>query len=240
MAEISGRSVAVAWVGQSRPLPSCRVAEARTRPVEPLRAKASKPRQRLPENDAYSRGSSLGFKPRRKPRFGRRPPGSPTICRRLTGSRRAGTRASSSSRGGPGRGGHQGRCWSIYRATERCPHCMPLESGDWCAFDPQVTNPAQALFPSIREIYCLMVLLTCERGFNLSVMNNLTVHSFTLSDPVSEESIHTVEVDETAAQSGTTLKSSPVTRARLWDTAVRITQPCRDTFGAGEHPATGS
>ena len=41
-----------------------------------------------------------------------------------------------------------------------------------------------------------MVLLTCERGFNLSVMNNLTADSFTSSDPVAEESVHTVEVDK--------------------------------------------
>ena len=94
-----------------------------------------------------------------------------------------------------------------------------------------VSNPAQALFPSIREIYCLMVLLVCERGFNLSVLDNLTVASFRASDGASEDAVYTVNTDK--PRRGTKRYSAEILAGeagKLWENAVRLTEPCRATL----------
>ncbi|MCK5751612.1 MAG: hypothetical protein KAH46_02790, partial [Mycobacterium sp.] len=96
-----------------------------------------------------------------------------------------------------------------------------------------VSNPAQALFPSIREIYCLMVLLVCERGFNLSVMDNLTVTSFRASDGAGEDSVYTVNTDK--PRRGTKRYSAEILAGEagmLWESAVRLTAHCRTTLAA--------
>lgn len=100
-----------------------------------------------------------------------------------------------------------------------------------------VSNPAQALFPSIEELYWLMVLLVCERGFNLSVMLNLTVSSFRSSEPAAESPTHTVAVDK--PRRGGERHSDEILAGeagRLWERAVRLTQPCRDALEASGTP----
>lgn len=97
----------------------------------------------------------------------------------------------------------------------------------------EVSNPAHALFPSIDDIYCLMVLLVCERGFNLGVMDNLTVLSFESSDRSAESPIHTVGIDK--PRRGINRHSDEILAGeagKLWDRAVKLTQPCRDALAA--------
>lgn len=100
-----------------------------------------------------------------------------------------------------------------------------------------VTDPAQALFPSIDELYWLMVLLVCERGFNLSVMLNLTASSFRSSEPMTESPAHTVTIDK-PRRGGRRHSDEILTgeAGKLWDRAVRLTQPCRDALEARGTP----
>lgn len=198
-----------------------------------LRAKASKPRKRLPENDAYSRAEFTRIQTAAKAQVRK-------ASARIANNLEVLTRFQET--GEPGivvASVRRGVRWTSGSLLEYLSRhgAMPTQHAarkavSKGAFDLQgVTNPAQALFPSILEIYCLMVLLTCERGFNLSVMNNLTVESFTSSDPVGEEPVHTVEVDK--PRRGSKRYSTEILTGeagKLWDTAVRITQPCRDTL----------
>jgi len=231
------REEASRWPGSVN-LARCLLAESPKLPDttrRALRAKASKPRKRLPENDAYSRAEFTRIQTAAKAQIRK---ASARIANNLQALNRF------QEEGDPGIlvvKGRTGEIWTSGSLLEYLSRhgAMPSmhaarKSVIKCAFDLQgVTNPAQALFPSILEIYCLMVLLTCERGFNLSVMNNLTVDSFTSSDPVSEEPIHTVEVDK--PRRGSKRYSAEILTGdagKLWDTAVRITQPCRDTLQA--------
>lgn len=100
-----------------------------------------------------------------------------------------------------------------------------------------VANPALALFPSIEEIYWLMVLLVCERGFNLAVMLNLTVESFRSSEPNREPPTHTVSIDKPrrgAKRYGDEILAGEA--GKLWERAVLMTQPCRDALAARGTP----
>lgn len=197
-----------------------------------LRAKTSKPRQRLPDNDAYSRAEFTRIQTAAKAQIRK---ASARIANNLQALNRF------QEVGDPGIPVVSGRSrsWTSGSLLDYLSRHGAMPSSHVArqavskgAFDLQgVTNPAQALFPSILEIYCLMVLLTCERGFNLSVMNNLTVASFASSDPVSEESVHTVEIDK--PRRGSKRHSAEILTGeagKLWDTAMRITQPCRDTL----------
>lgn len=200
-----------------------------------LRAKASKPRQRLPENDAYSRAEFTRIQTVAKAQIRK-------ASTRIANNLKALNRFQETGTPGilviPGRTRESWTSGSLLDYLSRHA-AMPSthvarKAVSMGVFDLQgVTNPAQALFPSILEIYCLMVLLTCERGFNLSVMNNLTVDSFTSSDPVGEESVHTVVVDK--PRRGSKRYSTEILTGeagKLWDTAVRITQPCREALQA--------
>jgi hypothetical protein len=199
-----------------------------------MRAKTSKPRKRLPENDAYSRDE-----------FARIRTAAKTQIRQASARIEANLKTMRSHQAGETTvrvvKSHSGLVWTAGSLLDylSCHGAMPSLSLARAtvlkgAFNLEgVTNPAQALFPSIREIYCLMVLLVCERGFNLSVMDNLTVNSFSSSDPVAEESVHTVDIDK--PRRGAKRYSAEILTGdagKLWETAVRLTQPCRDALQA--------
>ena len=231
------REEASRWPGSVN-LARCLLAESPKLPDttrRALRARASKPRKRLPENDAYSRAEFTRIQTAAKAQVRK---ASARIANNLQALDRfhetgePGVFVASDRRGVRWTSGSLLEYLSRHGAMPAMHVARKAVSKG--AFDLQgVTNPAQALFPSILEIYCLMVLLTCERGFNLSVMNNLTADSFTSSDPVAEESVHTVEVDK--PRRGSKRHSAEILTGeagKLWDTAVRITQPCRDTLQA--------
>jgi hypothetical protein len=204
-----------------------------------MRAKAPKPRKRLPENDAYSREE-----------FNRIRSAAKAQVRQASARIEANLKTLVSHRSGETTvrvlKSHRGVIWTAGSLLEYLSRHGAMPSLRLArsavihgAFDLRgVANPAQALFPSIREIYCLMVLLVCERGFNLSVMNNLTINSFDSSDPVTEESVHTVEVDK--PRRGAKRYSAEILTGdagKLWETAVRLTQPCRDALEALGSPS---
>ena len=86
-----------------------------------------------------------------------------------------------------------------------------------------------------------MVLLVCERGFNLSVMNNLTINSFNAHQILTTKNRSTRRHRQTAPRSNRYSAEILTGEAsKLWETAVRLTQPCRDTLNPSEHRATSS
>jgi hypothetical protein len=198
-----------------------------------MRAKASKPRKRLPQNDAYSADEFAQIRSAAK---GQVRQAGARIEANLETLRKYRQLGDSSVPIMTTRGGV---VWTAGSALEYLSSKGTMPSTylarsvvSKAAFDLHgVDFAAQAIFPSIREIYCLMVLLVCERGFNLSVMNNLTVSSFTSSDAQDEEPVYTVDVDK--PRRGPNRYSAEIftgEASKLWETALRLTQPCRDTL----------
>ncbi|MEB3065043.1 hypothetical protein [[Mycobacterium] zoologicum] len=195
-----------------------------------MRAKAVKPRKRLPENDSYSRDE-----------FGRIRSAAKGQIRQALRRIRTNTEMLHQYRefGDVGDGitfKVGGSRWSTGSLLEYLSRNGVLPSQylanrvvlKGCFDLAGVSNPAQALFPSIREIYCLMVLLVCERGFNLSVMDNLAVTSFRASDGAGEDSVYTVNTDK--PRRGTNRYSAEILAGeagKLWENALALTEPCR-------------
>lgn len=199
-----------------------------------MRARAAKPRQRLAKNDAYTRGEFTRIQTAAKAEVRQ---ATARIEANLTTLRahQAGEPTARVSKT------HSGLVWSAGSLLDHLSQHGSMPSLRLAraavmtnAFDLRgVNTPTQALFPSIREIFNLMVLLVCERGFNLSVLDNLTTHSFAASDPVAETPIYTVNVDK--PRRGRQRHSTEILAGeagKLWQTAVRLTEPCRDTLEA--------
>lgn len=198
-----------------------------------MRAKASKPRKRLPQNDAYSAAEFARIRTAAKGQVRQASARIEANLETLSKYRQSGDSSVRVMKT------HGGLVWTAGSALEYLSSTGTMPSAylagcvvNKAAFDLRgVKYAAQAIFPSIREIYCLMVLLVCERGFNLSVMNNLTINSFNSSDPEDEEPVHTVDIDK--PRRGPNRYSAEILTgeaSKLWETAVRLTQPCRDTL----------
>lgn len=204
-----------------------------------MRAKASKPRKRMPHNDAYSRDEFNRIRTVAKAQVrqasARVEANLETLHAHLSG---APTTRVLKPHNGPI---HTAGSLLEYLSGHGVMPSPGLARSTVIkgAFDLRgVANPAQALFPSIREIYCLMVLFVCERGFNLSVMNNLTISSFASSDPVTEDPVRTVEIDK--PRRGAQRYSAEILTGevgKLWESAIRLTQPCRDALEALGSPS---
>lgn len=223
------------WPGQVTMMRAL-LAEATTLPQSTrraMRAKAVKPRKRLPANDAYTRDEFTAIRNAANHRVNqalRRLEANTAVLQcYLDGDEPADAPSFQV----------QGTRWTVGSLLAHLSRTgtMPSQYLSWAVsrkdcFDLRgVTNPAQALFPSIDEVLNLMVLLVCERGFNLSVMNALTVDSFPASDPDIEGPVHTVGVDK--PRRGTRRYSNEILAGeagKLWERAVTLTQPCRDAL----------
>lgn len=204
-----------------------------------MRAKTVKPRQRLPANDAYTREEFTAIRNTANQRVNR-------ALRRIEANTAVLQRYLDRDEPADVQSFQiQGKRWTVgsllahLSRTGSMPSAyLALAVSRKGCFDLLgVSNPVQALFPSIDEVYCLMVLLVCERGFNLSVMSTLTVDSFRASDPDSEDPVHTVAVDK--PRRGSRRYSSEILAGeagKLWERAVRLTQPCRDALDAMGQP----
>jgi hypothetical protein len=200
-----------------------------------MRARAAKPRRRLPENDSYSRAEFSRIRNAAKAQVRQADQRLESNSRVLQNYLAAGSQSDGikfSSRGVRWTTGslleylsRNGELPSLYLAKRVVlKGCFDLRG---------VSNPAQALFPSIREIYCLMALLVCERGFNLSVMDNLTMNSFQSSDIATEAPVHTIEIDKPrrgAKRHGSEILAGDA--GKLWERAVTLTRPCREALEA--------
>lgn len=204
-----------------------------------MRAKTTKPRKRLPKNDAYSSAEFTSIRTAASHRVNR-------ALRRIE-INSAALRSYANGTEIPDSPviRSEGVAWTRGSLLHYLSQVGMLPSEYLAArvklkgiFDLRgVSNAAQALFPSICEIYCLMVLLACERGFNLSVMDNLAVTSFESSDQITESPVYTVSIDK--PRRGAKRHSDEIlagAAGKLWVRAVKLTQPCRDTLRARETP----
>ncbi|MGQ9349417.1 hypothetical protein [Mycolicibacterium gilvum] len=200
-----------------------------------MRAKAVKPRTRLPENDAYSRDEFGRIRSAAKGEVRQALRRIRTNTERLHQYREIGDVGDGITFKVGGTRWNTGSLLEYLSQNGMLPtHYLASRVVLKGCFDlAGVSNPAQALFPSIREIYCLMVLLVCERGFNLSVMDNLTVASFRASDGADEDSIYTVNTDK--PRRGTKRYSAEILAGeagKLWEDAIGLTDSCRTALAA--------
>lgn len=229
------------WPGQVTMMRAL-LSEAATLPQSTrraMRAKAVKPRKRLPTNDAYTREEFTAIRNMANQRVNQ-------ALRRIEANTAVMQRYLDGGEPGDGQSFQvKGVRWTVGSLLVHLSRTgtMPSQYLAWAVrrrdcFDLRgVTNPAQALFPSIDEVLSLMVLLVCERGFNLSVMNALTVDAFRASDPAAEEPVNTVGVDK--PRRGSRRYSDEILAGeagKLWERAVTLTQPCRDALDATGRP----
>lgn len=200
-----------------------------------MRARAPKPRKRLPKNDSYSRDEFARIRSAAKSEVR-------LALRRIRANTEKLHRHRETGDVGDGIAFNvSGSHWTTGSLLDYLSQNGMLPSQylanrmvlKGCFDLTGVSNPAQALFPSIREIYCLMVLLVCERGFNLSVMDNLTITSFRASDGASEDSVYTVNTDKPRRGARRYNSETLAGEAgKLWENAVCLTEPCRTALAA--------
>lgn len=96
----------------------------------------------------------------------------------------------------------------------------------------------QAIFASTNEIFSLLILFACERGFNLSVMNGLTADPFfaDIGKPVQVITVHALDKPRRGPAGRYSSVSLAGKAARIWKFAHEITQPARDYFTAISQP----
>ena len=96
----------------------------------------------------------------------------------------------------------------------------------------------EALFLTATEVYALRILFVCEWGYNGSVLDSLTVSGGRADDRDADEPVYLVELDKPRRGGGARFFSNVFTgeRAALWERAVSLTQPARDTLEALGHP----
>lgn len=88
----------------------------------------------------------------------------------------------------------------------------------------------QAIFATTPEILSLIILLSCERGYNLSVINNFTTDASTLDFENNEVTAVSQGLDKPRRGPSARFSSTSLTgkAARIWRIAMYITQPARD------------
>ena len=96
----------------------------------------------------------------------------------------------------------------------------------------------EASFLTSTEVYALMILFTCEWGYNGAVLDSMTVSGRRADDRDADAPVHLVELDKPRRGAGARFFSNAFTgeRAALWERAVSLTQPARDTLDALGHP----
>ena len=95
----------------------------------------------------------------------------------------------------------------------------------------------EALFLTGKEVFALMVLFVCERGYNGEVLNSMTVSGPRADDRDADDPAHTVELDKPRRGADRYFSNTFSGKgAALWEAAVSMTQPARETLAALGHP----
>ncbi len=96
------------------------------------------------------------------------------------------------------------------------------------------------LFLSNQEVAALFILFVCERGYNISVLDSIHVGEHRADDHLSDPTVHAVEMDKPRRGpnaryfSNNFVGSTP--EGALWEKAVKLTQPARDTLANQGQP----
>ena len=95
----------------------------------------------------------------------------------------------------------------------------------------------EALFLNGGEVFALMTLFVCELGYNGAPMASMTVSGGRADDRDVDDPVHLVEIDKPRLGPARNFSNSFAgARATLWETAVSLTQPARETLAALGHP----
>ena len=94
-----------------------------------------------------------------------------------------------------------------------------------------------SLFLRSTEVYALMILFICDRGYNVAPLNSMTVSGGRADDRDADPPVHLVDMEKPRRGAGRHF-SNPFAgkSAVLWELAVSLTQPARDTLDALGHP----
>ena len=96
----------------------------------------------------------------------------------------------------------------------------------------------EALFLTGGEVFALMALFVCEGGYNGAVLSSMTVSGGRADDRKFDDPVHLVEMDKPRRGADARFFSNAFAgeRAVLWDMAVSLTQPARETLATLGHP----
>lgn len=87
---------------------------------------------------------------------------------------------------------------------------------------------AQAMFATTAEVFAGMVLLVCERGFNLSVLNCLVADPLNVDSEDGMGTVHALDKPRRGADARFFSTSMVGKAGRIWRAIAEITQPARD------------
>lgn len=97
-------------------------------------------------------------------------------------------------------------------------------------------HPSYALFPSRLEVIAMMVLLVCERGFNLSTLESMTVPEVVGSDGDDGEVLASHTDKPRRGHRRYSTQSFSGSGARTMRRIVTATAPARETLASMGHP----
>lgn len=88
----------------------------------------------------------------------------------------------------------------------------------------------QAIFATTLEVFSLIILFACERGYNLSIISNFSTDAFTSDIQGNVEKAVSKSIDKPRRGPSARYDSASLTgkSARIWRFALDITQPARD------------
>ena len=98
-----------------------------------------------------------------------------------------------------------------------------------------------ALFPTTSEMFALGALIACERGWNRSTISALDLSTAErIDNGEGQRAAYRVELDKPRRGPGRRYTQQILTtrQARLWEMAVALTQPARDTLASLGHPTS--
>jgi hypothetical protein len=93
-------------------------------------------------------------------------------------------------------------------------------------------SAAQALYASTAEVFAGIVLLVCERGFNLTVLNQLTAKPHEADVKPGEATVHALDKPRRGPELRFFNSSFSGKAGRIWRALAEITQPSRDFLEA--------
>lgn len=97
-------------------------------------------------------------------------------------------------------------------------------------------SAGQALYASTAEVFAGIVLLVCERGFNLSVLNNLTTTPHQADVTAGETTVHAMDKPRRGPEARFFSSSFSGKAGRIWKFIAEITEPARQHLASSGQP----
>lgn len=91
-------------------------------------------------------------------------------------------------------------------------------------------SASQAIFASTAEVFAGIVLLVCERGFNLTVLNGLTANPHNADAETGAVTVQALDKPRRGAGARYFSTSFSGKAGRIWRYVAEMTQPARDHF----------